>query len=628
MSTSSTPPYSSDPNGNIPYNPNKNPHVDTSKVTRERIAQEKSARDRSNGGKPPEVEKMYFTHYFSNRPEIPTVPTRKSTITATKIEESNNVTESNNATEIGKSKLSVKIGGREETRKQFIEKHSKKKKQDQTTKNYVRRGKPGAVKEALDLVSILKSSEEENRNIALVSKPETVASKVFGTHEDEIIQEGLKVKNIKKEIKEVKKNDSKYIALDYEIAESEQDKVPGAKVTLLSQKAKEGNLESKLENIRRVSKLEKDIKELESVIQDLSKAVDVLWIPAELRRAKDELASKIAERNSKIAELDAIKGIRKLNFSDLARFGGQILEALDYLHAAGYVHGDLKLDNILFFVGEDGTLFVKLADFGKTEKFIESSGIYRGNNRYKSAEGDLSFKGETYGAAIMLIRLLEHIFLDDPDVKKEMLINLFDKENANLLDERKGKAPEGMSRYGVEKFLTHNRLCPQAEVKSLVGRLKQAGGMLSQVASHILKLEKKYDDKIYKDAEGEIYKYIDALIAKLETKFQDASPPKNFETLRDLLKKMTQRDPAKRLTVGEALVIYSKFLADNNFPAYNAKIHHDRFEEETPHISYASNISGSSSVSSDKSTPTSGSEDEGDITDFPDERYSSSEDEK
>ena len=39
-----------------------------------------------------------------------------------------------------------------------------------------------------------------------------------------------------------------------------------------------------------------------------------------------------------------------------------MLEALRYLHAWGFVHRDVKCDNILF-VDED-TLDVKLADFG------------------------------------------------------------------------------------------------------------------------------------------------------------------------------------------------------------------------------------------------------------------------
>ncbi|WCJ31150.1 mitogen-activated protein kinase kinase kinase 19 [Euphorbia peplus] len=70
--------------------------------------------------------------------------------------------------------------------------------------------------------------------------------------------------------------------------------------------------------------------------------------------------------------------------SDVKRFTKSILKGLRYIHAKGFAHCDIKLQNLLLF--EDGE--VKIADFGLAKKLGEKQGRleFRGTPLYMSPE--------------------------------------------------------------------------------------------------------------------------------------------------------------------------------------------------------------------------------------------------
>ncbi|CAI0400536.1 unnamed protein product [Linum tenue] len=78
--------------------------------------------------------------------------------------------------------------------------------------------------------------------------------------------------------------------------------------------------------------------------------------------------------------------------SEVRVYTRMILSALYLIHWAGYVHCDIKPDNILAFPRETGTGVcweLKIADFGlavESSKLIQGSADYRGTTRYKSPE--------------------------------------------------------------------------------------------------------------------------------------------------------------------------------------------------------------------------------------------------
>ncbi|WCJ31152.1 mitogen-activated protein kinase kinase kinase 19 [Euphorbia peplus] len=70
--------------------------------------------------------------------------------------------------------------------------------------------------------------------------------------------------------------------------------------------------------------------------------------------------------------------------SDVRRFTKSILKGLRYIHAKGFAHCDIKLQNLLLF--EDGE--VKIADFGLAKRLGEKQGRleFRGTPLYMSPE--------------------------------------------------------------------------------------------------------------------------------------------------------------------------------------------------------------------------------------------------
>lgn len=234
---------------------------------------------------------------------------------------------------------------------------------------------------------------------------------------------------------------------------------------------------------------------------------------------------------------------KKASFQETARFGQEFLSGMVEMHAAGYVHGDMKLDNILVYENKNDSgvveRHVKISDFGKTRPIEEDeSQIHTGNNRYSAVEGRLSKKGEVYSSGLVLIRLLEQKVLGEGE---DMLV----QPSANHLDVVQPKA----NRSGIEKFVTSHKAFPHTE-STFAGKIRIALRALFTPVG-----------KKHKRAEKEIQKYIDVLVSRLGADPDYQMSTQKQADLKKLLKEMTLSNPNKRPTLEQALKQYETIFS-------------------------------------------------------------------
>ncbi len=229
--------------------------------------------------------------------------------------------------------------------------------------------------------------------------------------------------------------------------------------------------------------------------------------------------------------LDGIIEDKTIGIETRLRLGGQFLEGLDNLHSAGLVHGDLKSENILVYgdKSDKNTLKLKISDFGKSVEIGEKEEkAYKGNLRHIPPEKTLSKSGEVFGAALILIQLLEHQFLDEDETK-----NLTDITNRDPgFDNKK----HGLK--GIEKFLCENKDCVQTLITD---PLKRITFQLSSSSAQ----EKQ-------TAEMEINRYIGVLLEKMGNKI----PEDKKHQLGNLLRGMIHSDPTLRPLMSEVVEKY------------------------------------------------------------------------
>lgn len=217
----------------------------------------------------------------------------------------------------------------------------------------------------------------------------------------------------------------------------------------------------------------------------------------------------------------------------------QILDGLRDLHLAGYVHGDLKLENVLIFLDEKGRLVVKIADFGKSQVIgADEDLLYTGNDRYAPFEGRLSKRGEVFSAAVMLIRILEADLLRGKP--SGMLIR---PENEDAVQPRR-------QRKGIEKYLVLNKNTPQTELSKLRGRCR--------ILFRSAKLwHKRAEPPDLTAASREMNLYIGALVTNLQEKHPDKDP-KAIDELGELLKEMTDPVFSPEFSMNDALIQFKE----------------------------------------------------------------------
>ena len=113
---------------------------------------------------------------------------------------------------------------------------------------------------------------------------------------------------------------------------------------------------------------------------------------------------------------DALKEKGKFEAKEALEIVRQTLEVLDASHKAGIIHRDIKPDNIMLANNEDGSLQVKIMDFGiaKIREGVDVSstmtveGASVGTPQYMSpeqagGESDLDHRVDVYSAGVVFI---------------------------------------------------------------------------------------------------------------------------------------------------------------------------------------------------------------------------------
>jgi hypothetical protein len=138
-----------------------------------------------------------------------------------------------------------------------------------------------------------------------------------------------------------------------------------------------------------------------------------------------------------IASTDFEKKMRTSDISmdERIKLGGHLLQGLQALHKADYVHGDMKPENCLIYKNETGEV-LKMSDFGKAKELGNNHAPYSGNTRFAPPEGQVSKKSDVYGAAMVLIRNLE-----EPLLGKEKTLISIKPEDMDM------PASEAVARY-------------------------------------------------------------------------------------------------------------------------------------------------------------------------------------
>lgn len=311
-------------------------------------------------------------------------------------------------------------------------------------------------------------------------------------------------------------------------------------ITRLFQKSKKTEIKEEVETANQI-KEELDPEPEE----ELNLAVDLTVLEDEKIQGEYTVKTTRAgveytdETGAKKTHLDLDKRIHEAppTFPDSAAIGEQVLNGMVNIHKAGFVHGDLKLENVLIYKGSDGKILARISDFGKTRRLGNNkTAMYTGNARFASPEGKLSKKGEVFSTAVMLIRVLEGELIQKNTVSSKVLIS----------PTRPGKTFETSQREGVEKFLTTSQDCPQNETKSLKGKV-QVYGRTALVQAHL-------DPKKLYNAQIEIHSYISELRKQLIE--EHGSDEKKINAVCNLLMKMTNSIPKERPSMEEALTEY------------------------------------------------------------------------
>lgn len=225
-------------------------------------------------------------------------------------------------------------------------------------------------------------------------------------------------------------------------------------------------------------------------------------------------------------------------------FCEQTLKGVVNLHQAGFVHGDLKGDNILHFRERqtDGEMksILRIADFGKSRRVGEiDSVLHTGNPRFAAPEGRTSKKAEVFSSALLLVRTLEEEVLRKEG--KEMIIS-----PDQVKSDQKG---EGLR--GIEKFVVINDKCLQTNAKNLSGKVRLIRGIVKAIRD--VRGEKE------KTTSNEVRKYIEALFSQLKEN-KSVHEIKGLESMEKLLFSMVDDNPLKRPATVSALIDFENAL--------------------------------------------------------------------
>lgn len=252
-------------------------------------------------------------------------------------------------------------------------------------------------------------------------------------------------------------------------------------------------------------------------------------------------APKAGDEEGNIDLDKLLKPSSKLTMENRLEFGEQILTGLTNLHKAGFIHGDLKGDNILHFRevqpnGETKSV-LRVADFGKSRKVKENESVlHTGNPRFAAPEGRSSKKAEVFSAALLLVRILEEEVLAE-------------KEDMLMAPETIKNDQKDTSTRGITKFIVTNENCVHTEARNIPGKIR----LLAGFAKAILKTRGERE----KTTSTQVKAYIEVLFGKL--KANSTTEPRtsaSMNRMQTLLQRMVDEDPEKRPSMAEALKEY------------------------------------------------------------------------
>lgn len=238
-----------------------------------------------------------------------------------------------------------------------------------------------------------------------------------------------------------------------------------------------------------------------------------------------------------------LRNKKALELNDRFALCEQILKGLNHLHKAGFVHGDLKADNIFHYVETDHngneTSILRVGDFGKARKVQENESVLRtGNPRLAPPEGGTSKQGEVFAAALLLIEVLEgdvmkpgrDMVIDPPKVKS-------DQKGKNL--------------HGIIKFVVTNDACAQSDAKNIQGKIRLIAGSVRKILNIRSEEREKTTSKQVAD-------YIKALFEgngemKGLKDGKSSNVQASLNTMQTLLLQMVEADPGARPDMSNAL---------------------------------------------------------------------------
>lgn len=228
--------------------------------------------------------------------------------------------------------------------------------------------------------------------------------------------------------------------------------------------------------------------------------------------------------------------IRKgISFDERFKLVGDIFEGGKNLHLTGNAHGDLKAENVLVYKDDEGNLSAKVADFGKTKPGTDPQMRYVGNPRHVAPEGKHTTQGDTFGFALIAIRLLEE--------------GIMQKGENCLLRPREGDfREEAAPNYrGVEKY--------SIEHQATFARNK--GDKFGNMGAYYM-MGKRSPEEMGRHQEA-IHDYIDVLTERLT---QSVGRDKAIN-ISILLKSMTVADPSARFSMAEASEMMRQILTSS-----------------------------------------------------------------